>query len=85
LKKALSSDGVYFKNAGAKIHQIRLGLNETPTAKHLAHRIGYVLKSFPVHRFWDYAMEAGQVLVSRLTGQVPFVQPGCKIHALPPS
>jgi hypothetical protein len=47
----LSSDGVYFKRAGPKFQQIRLGLNEPPAAEHLAHGIGYVLKSFPMHPF----------------------------------
>jgi len=71
LKMALPRDGVYFKSAGPEIQQIRLGLNETPTAKHLAHRVSYVLKSFPMHRFWDYAMELGQVEVSCETAKVP--------------
>jgi hypothetical protein len=61
LKMALPRDGVYFKSAGPEIQQIRLGLNETPAAEHLTHRIGYVLQSCPAHRFGDYATEHGQV------------------------
>jgi hypothetical protein len=70
LKNALSSDGVYFKRAGPKFQQIQLGLNETPAAEHLAHRIGYVLKPFPVHRLWNYAIEAGHERLVRPHAQL---------------
>jgi hypothetical protein len=49
------------------------------TAEHLAHRIGYVLKSFPMHRFWDYAMEPGQVPVSRITGHMKYYFTSCPV------
>jgi hypothetical protein len=55
LKKALSSDGIYFKRARPKVHETGLGPNQPPTTEHPAHRIGYVLKPFlPVHRIRDY-------------------------------
>ena len=67
LESAVSGHRVYLESARTKVHQIRLGHVESPTAEHLAHSIGYLLKSFSAHLVWncaDYAMKESRVPIS---------------------